>query len=404
MQPIKIFFSCAPDSDRDKRFVLALEKHFADQTNYGEVKIWHVHKASPGSNVQQEILTNLNRSDIILIFLSPDYMNNAFCVNWEGAQAASLQISRIAIVRVLLIRPIAWRTAPFNVCEVLPESGEFISSLRHKEEELLHDIALDIYALVKEARSSRSERDAKRVEHRPILQQAYYMPVMPTVESLVKTKQTDEIKLNKLKRKTDEIKGTRQTEGLKPSNSNTTRKTDIQSKQGSRVLADNVQFASTQEIQSFARAQRRNRAKMRAAPNTFQSKSTRLRNWLEGADKEYEFINKGSPRKLFFYLTILIDSFGIATAVLALSKSGVLFGLALFISLSVDVIGAVNTGKLLPIPLALIYTAAWGIIIDHFFLSLKLIYIFGIILAVITLIHLMLFHKNSRWTPRVRPR
>src|SRR5205823_982775 len=109
---------------------------------------------------------------------------------------------------------------------------------------------------------------------------------------------------------------------------------------------------------------------------------------------EYEFFNKGSPRKLFFYLTILIDSFGIATAVLAFSNSWVLFGLALIISLSVDVIGAVNTGKLLPIPLALIYTAAWGIIIDHFFLSLKLIYIFGIILAVITLIHFMLFHKN----------
>src|SRR5439155_11082434 len=180
---------------RDKRFVLALEKHFADQINYGEVKIWHVHKASPGLNLQQEILTKLNSSDIILIFLSPDYMNNAFCVNREGAQAASLESSRIATVRVLLIRPIVWRTAPFNFCEVLPESREFISSLRHKEEEILHDIALDIYTLVKEARNSRSERDAKRVEHRPILQQAYYMPVMPTVESLVKTKQTDDIKL-----------------------------------------------------------------------------------------------------------------------------------------------------------------------------------------------------------------
>src|SRR5947209_5550127 len=339
MQPIKIFFSCAPDSDRDKRFVLALEKHFADQTNYGEVKIWHVHKASPGSNVQQEILTNLNSSDIILIFLSPDYMNNAFCVNREGAQAASLHNSRIAIVRVLLIRPIAWRTAPFNVCEVLPESGEFIASLRHKEEELLHDIALDIYALVKEARSSRSERDAKRVEHRPAIQQSYYMPVMPTVESLVKTKQTDDIKLNRLKRKTDGIKGTRQTEDLKPSRTNTPRKTDIQAKQGSRMLADNAQSASSKEIQSIARAQRRNRAKMRAAPNTYQSKSTRLRNWLEGADKEYEFFNRGSRRKLFFYLTILIDSFGIATAVLAWPNSLVLSGLAFIISLSVVIIG-----------------------------------------------------------------
>lgn len=403
MQPIKIFFSCAPDSDRDKRFVIALEKHFADQTNYGGVKIWHVYKASPGSNVQQEILTNLNSSDIILIFLSPDYMNDSFCVNREGAQAASLQSSRIAIVRVLLIRPIDWRTAPFNFCEVLPESREFISRLRHKEEELLHDIALDIYALVKEARSSRSERDAKRVEHRPAIQQSYYMAVMPTIESLVKTRQTDDIKLSRPKRKLDRIKGTRQTEDLKPSRTNTPRKTDIQTKQGSNVLADNAQYASPKEIQSIVRAQRRNRAKMRAAPNIYQSKSTRLRNWLDGADKEYEFFNKSFRRKLFFYLTILIDSFGIATVVLAWPNSLVLSGLAFIISLSVVIIGAVNTANLLPIPLSVLYATVWGIIIGHFFPSLKLIYIF-VIMAAITFIHFMLFHKNSRWMSRVHPR
>src|SRR5437660_422300 len=100
---------------------------------------------------------------------------------------------------------------------------------------------------------------------------------------------------------------------------------------------------------------------------------------------------------------ILIDSFGIATAVLAWPNSLVLSGLAFIISLSVVIIGAVNTANLLPIPLAVIYATAWGVIIGHSFPSLNLIYIF-VIMAAITFIHFMLFHKNSRWIPRVHPR
>jgi TIR domain len=88
MQPIKIFFSFAPDSLKDRKYVSHLEKHLADQKRLGEVKIWHVHKASPGANVEQEILTNLKNADIILIFMSPDYMANDNCVDLEGSLVA----------------------------------------------------------------------------------------------------------------------------------------------------------------------------------------------------------------------------------------------------------------------------------------------------------------------------
>src|SRR5207244_7692207 len=121
----------------------------------------------------------------------------------------------IASVRVLRIRSIDSRTAPFNFCEALPESGEFISSLPYKEE-VLHTIALHISTLVKEARNSRFAREAKRVEYSPVLHQAHYMPVMTPVESLIKRRQTDDIKLHKLERKTDEVKSPKRTDELKP--------------------------------------------------------------------------------------------------------------------------------------------------------------------------------------------
>ncbi|HEU0001514.1 MAG TPA: TIR domain-containing protein [Ktedonobacteraceae bacterium] len=395
MQRIKLYFSFASDSDKDKRYVQALEKQLADQTLYGEVQIWHIHKASPGSNIQQATITKLNSADIILIFLSPDYMNNAYLVNREGAQAASMQSWGIASVRVLRIRPISYRSAPFNFCQVLPESGEFISTLRHKEEEILHDVASDIYTLIKEVRSNRTEREAKRLEYKAALQQAHYMPVMTSVESLIKTRQTDDAKLHRLEKKTDEVKSARQTDDLDPRRTRNAQKTDIKTKRGDRVLADNSQYASNQEIQSIARAQRRRQAGIREVRNTHKPRTRNKTSWLDGADKEYKFFNKGYWRKLFFYSVILADSFGLAAALLSWWNSWAFAGLTLIISLPMVVIGAINTGNFLPIPLALAYAGVWGIIAHHFFLSLKPAHIIGI-MAVITFIHLFLFHKNSR--------
>jgi len=388
MQPIKIFFSYSPNSNKDKRYVDALEKQLADQTRNGEVIIWHVHKVPPGTNVRQELLKNLNSSDIILIFMSPDYLANDDCVDVEGAQAATMQSLGIATIRVLRIRPIDASSAPFNFCVTLPTSGEFISSLGYKKEEVLHNIALDISALVKEARNNRFVREANRREYSPILHQAHSMPVMAPVESLIKTRQTDDIKLNKLERKTDEVKNIKRTGEL------TRRKTNTRVKQKNQALTDSAtpsEYGSTRKIKPLPRT--RSRAKTRETLSTYKLRST-LINWLDGAGKEYKFLSKGNRGKFLFYPMILIDSFGMSAAILGWWNSLILAGLALIISLLSVVIGSVNTGNKLPIPLALLYAGAWGLVIQHY-LSWKPVVIIGI-MAAITFIHILLFRKNSR--------
>ena len=96
----------------------------------------------------------------------------------------------------------------------------------------------------------------------------------------------------------------------------------------------------------------------------------------------------------FFYPLILIDALGLPAAILAWANSWVLFGLTLVISLPLTIIGAVNTGNLIPIPLALLYASIWGIIIHHYS-SWNTLGIIGIIVA-ITFTHLLLFRKNYR--------
>ena len=399
MQPIKIFFSCAPESPKDKRYVYDLENHFADQKRSGEVTVWHVHKISPGANVKQELLTNLNSSDIILIFLSPDYMTTDHCVEVEGMQAASMQSLGIASVRVIQVRPIDWRTAPFNFCQILPESGDFLSKLPDREQ-ALHKIAMDISTLVREVRNSRSVREANRVEHSRVLHQAYYMPLMAPIESLIKAKQTDASKLmrqtdevtktRRSVRQIDEVTKTRRTEDLKQ------RKPSTKERRTDQVLADYSapsEFRLAPGIKPFPRSRQKSQNRKRGKQNTPEPKST-IRKWLGDADKEYRFMSKGKRGLFFFYPMILIDAFGTSAAILNSSNSWMLFGLSLFISLLSVVIGAVNTGSLIPIPLALLYAGAWAIIISHY-LALKPLYLI-ITISAITLAHILLFRKNYR--------
>jgi len=383
MQPIKIFFSWVPDSVKDRRFVYGLENHLADQMRLGEVTIWHAHKTSPGANEKQEILTNLNSADIILIFMSPDYMATDYYVDVEGRQAASMQSWGIATVRIILVRPIDYRNTSFNFCQVLPKSGEFISGLPYKDK-ILHNIALNITELVKEAHASRSAREENRIIHSPILHRSQFMPVMTPIESLIKRKQTDEIKLE---RHTDDIKSNRQTKELKQ------KKPHINAKQRKQVFAAEAapsEYAWPPQIKPLPKTPKSNRAKKRRVQSTRKLRSTSITNWLESADRKYKFMSRGYLG-IFFYGLIIIDTFGIPTAFLFWSHSWIIFALAFIISLPSVVIGAMNTGSLIPLPLALVYGTIWGIIISHY-RSLSTLNII-IIIAVITSIHILLFHN-----------
>jgi hypothetical protein len=310
------------------------------------------------------------------------------CVDKEGNFAASMQIWGIATVKIILIRPIDWRNAPFNFCEVLPRSRKFISKLSYSyQEEALHDIALDISALVREARNSRYSRETNRVVHRPILHQTQFMPVMTPIESLIKKKQTDDIKLErhtdefKLERHTDEFKRTRQTEDLKQ------RKTNRKPKQNNPVFADEA------DTSTYTPAPIRKTLPRPKRRTSTQKKRVKDTSWLRGASKEYEFISKGHLG-IFFISALLIDGVGIPAAILNWTNSWVLFWIAFLISIPLYIVGVINIYNIIPIPFALLFAGAWGVVIQHYFHWNPLYTIAAC--AAIAFTHFLLFRKNSR--------
>lgn len=390
MRPINIFFSCAHGSSDDRKYIEELEKHLAQLQRDKLVNIWHVHKASPGVDVEYEIHNRLKKADIILLCVSRDYVASDYCVNFEANRAILMENKGIAIVRALLLRPVHWKNAPFGGCRALPSNEKFVSRWNDRQVAFL-DIAQDIRMLVVNARANYSAREAMRKDNNVVLNQTHVITTMPPAEVFMLTKQIEEVKLE---RKTDEVKISRRTEELKQ------RKLRTGTKQRDQLLAAEAtlsEYAMRPRIRPLPSTPKRNYVKKRGVQSTRKLSSTSITNWLESADKKYRFMSRGY-RGVFFYGLIIIDALGISTAFLFWSHSWIVFALIFIFALSSVIIGAVNTGSLIPLPLALIYGAVWGVIISHY-LPLSTLDVIVFVAAIIA-IHIMLFHnyrlKKSR--------
>jgi hypothetical protein len=75
-KPIEIFFSYAR---KDERLMSELEKHLHIMQRQGLITGWHDNKISPGEEWEQETTVHLNRADIILLLISPDFMASEYC-------------------------------------------------------------------------------------------------------------------------------------------------------------------------------------------------------------------------------------------------------------------------------------------------------------------------------------
>ncbi len=192
MRTIKLFISCAHIFPGDKKEVVALEQHLAQVQRESKVDIWHVHKASPGADLQQECLTQLKSADIILLFVSPDYMEFDHCVNLEGREAVLRERRGSATVRVVLLRSADWTNTPFRSCQILPKNGRFISALSSKNlrDQALLDIVGDIRIIIEEIRRKRSEQAVKHTGYNGVPDQTHVMTAMPPIE-ITDDKQTN---------------------------------------------------------------------------------------------------------------------------------------------------------------------------------------------------------------------
>lgn len=127
----------------DQPYVYELKKHLAFLENQSLLAIWQNTDIQPGTDLKKERSLRLHSADIVLIFVSPDFL--ASNVYSDTEMQAIIQQHALGNTHVIpiLTRPVHWQGTLFSHLQALPTNGVPISSWSHLDEALF-DVTQDI--------------------------------------------------------------------------------------------------------------------------------------------------------------------------------------------------------------------------------------------------------------------
>jgi Clp amino terminal domain, pathogenicity island component/TIR domain len=144
----------------DQELLLKLKKHLKPLERQGLITLWSDIDINGGMEWESEIKKHLNSAQIILLFVSSDFMQSDYCYSTEMSRAMERHGSGEACVIPIILRPILWHRAPFGKLQVLPTNAEPVTSriwhtpddaflnvtegIEKKIEELLNPLLIDI--------------------------------------------------------------------------------------------------------------------------------------------------------------------------------------------------------------------------------------------------------------------
>lgn len=127
---VKIFISYARE---DREWVNKLDKHLAVlKRRY--VESWTDSEILPGDSWNEEIRRKLNEADIILLMVSPDFLNSEFIYKEELPLAWSRHQAGNALVIPIILRPSSWELEEYASLQALPRSARPISQWPNEDE------------------------------------------------------------------------------------------------------------------------------------------------------------------------------------------------------------------------------------------------------------------------------
>lgn len=173
--PFEIFFSCAPeDEDWQKK----LEIHLSPLKRQGLIRTWHVYKTLPGSEWATELEKQLASAQIILLLISPDFINSEEC--WSNQLRQAIERHQAGEVRVIpvLVRPTAnLDETPLVPLQMLPRNKKPLSSSRNKDAAFAK-VAEDIRTVIKDLQNkpvnNASVSDTRDLWNVPFRQNAFF--------------------------------------------------------------------------------------------------------------------------------------------------------------------------------------------------------------------------------------
>lgn len=119
-----VFFSYSHEDEalRDR-----LEKALATMRRQGLIEAWHDRRLKVGDDFDKGVRSELERADVILLLVSPDFIASDYCNDVEMTRAIERHESGEARVIPVILRACDWHPTPFGGLLAAPRDGKPIT-------------------------------------------------------------------------------------------------------------------------------------------------------------------------------------------------------------------------------------------------------------------------------------
>ena len=137
----KLFFSY---SHKDEALRDELEIHLSALKRQGIISTWHDRRIVGGEEFGNEISSHLEDADIILLLISPYFIDSDYCYEIEMKRAMEKHEKEESVVVPVILHPCDWMNLAFGKLIACPKDGNPISKFPNK-----HDAFLDVTQFIR---------------------------------------------------------------------------------------------------------------------------------------------------------------------------------------------------------------------------------------------------------------
>lgn len=158
-------------SHKDEGLRDQLEVQLAMLRRQGLVDVWHDRRLLPGDQLDWTISEELDRADIILLLVSPDFIASDYCYKIEKGRALERHREGTARLISVILRPCDWTHTDLARYLVTPRDGRPITQWPDRDEAFL-DVARAIRRAIEEIGQAGEPRQVHDFIERPDVKEA----------------------------------------------------------------------------------------------------------------------------------------------------------------------------------------------------------------------------------------
>lgn len=129
-EPLKVFISY---SHKDKQMKEKLMTHLNSLIRQKYISLWFDNMILPGKEIDKEVLSALENSQIVLLLLSSDYLSSDYCYQIEMEKALILRKEEKLEVVPILLRPVDLIGTPIDHLMTLPEDRKAVTLFKNED-------------------------------------------------------------------------------------------------------------------------------------------------------------------------------------------------------------------------------------------------------------------------------